>query len=249
MERGHEIFTILTNRPLTPAVWRMELLGDTSRIVRPGQFVDIELPGRFLRRPISVCDSEPGRLTIIYKVVGDGTAQMAALTAGQRLDLLTGLGNGFDVGRAGLRPVVAGGGVGVPPLYGLTRQLLAAGKRPTVLLGFNSADECFYEEEFRALGVEVRLATVDGSAGRKGLVTDLLEGLDYDSFLACGPLPMLRALCGATGDIPGQISLEERMGCGFGACMGCTCKTRSGARRVCKEGPVFDKEEIDWENR
>lgn len=239
-------YTILANEPLTSEVWRMVLAGDTQYIVRPGQFVAVALEGRFLRRPISVCDCDQATLTLVYKVVGDGTAQMAGLKSGAVLDLLTGLGNGFDTAACGPRPLLAGGGVGVPPLYMLCASLIAQGRRPVVLLGFNTAAEVFYDDEFRSLGAEVHLATVDGSAGSKGLVTDLLPGLAYDYVYACGPLPMLRALSDATGGVAGQLSFEERMGCGFGACMGCTCQTAAGPRRICKEGPVLRKEEIIW---
>lgn len=240
------IYTILRNEPLTDTVRRMVLAGDTQWITAPGQFVDIALAGRYLRRPISVCDWDERTITLIYKIVGDGTAQLGRMTAGERLDLLTGLGNGFDTSVASQRPLLAGGGVGVPPLYNLARRLLAAGRPVQVVLGFNTASEVFYAEEFRALGCAVTVATVDGSCGAKGFVTDVLPGLEFDYFYACGPLPMLRALCDATGEVAGQVSLEERMGCGFGACMGCTCRTKEGAKRICKEGPVFSKAEVAW---
>lgn len=241
------IYTIRTNEPLTPSVRRMVLEGDTQYIITPGQFVNIALEGRYLRRPISVCDWDAQTLTLIYKVVGEGTAQMDRLAPGARLDLLTGLGNGFATDVAASRPLVVGGGVGIPPLYGLAKRLVAAGKSVTAVLGFNTASEVFYADEFRALGAEVYVATADGSAGTRGFVTDALteNGIDYDYFYACGPLPMLRALCEAT-TVGGQLSFEERMGCGFGGCMGCTCKTKNGNKRICKEGPVLRKEEILW---
>ncbi|MBQ4448774.1 MAG: dihydroorotate dehydrogenase electron transfer subunit [Clostridia bacterium] len=211
---------------------------------RPGQFVEIALPGRFLRRPISVCGARGGELTLIYKVVGHGTEQMSALEEGARLDVLTGLGSGYRIERAGNAPLLVGGGVGVPPLYGLAKELINKGKTVSVVLGFNTADEIFYEDEFRALGCAVTVTTADGSYGVSGFVTDALpENASY--FYACGPLPMLKALCKKT-DIPGEVSLEERMGCGFGACMGCSVMTASGAKRVCREGPVFKKEELIW---
>ena len=238
------IFRIVTNERLTATVWRMTLEGDTQYIVRPGQFVNIGLEGRFLRRPISVCDWEEGLLTIIYKVVGDGTADMSRMTAGTQLDLLTGLGNGFSTDRDAAHPLLVGGGVGVPPLYGLAKRLISKGVRPTAVLGFNTADEIFYADEFRAAGADVVIATADGSQGVKGFVTDAMKGLDFDYFYACGPMPMLRALCAAT-DCDGELSLEERMGCGFGACMGCSCKTADGGyKRICKEGPVFRIDEL-----
>ena len=239
------IYTVLTNEPLTASVHRMRLGGDTQWIVRPGQFVIIALEGRYLRRPISVCDYDAATLTLIYKVVGEGTAQMARMEPGGQLDLLTGLGNGFATDNDARRPLLVGGGVGVPPLYNLAKVLLAAGKPVQIVLGFNTAAEVFYAGEFRALGCSVTVATADGSAGVKGFVTDALAGLDFDYFYACGPLPMLRALSQATA-CDGQLSFEERMGCGFGACMGCSCKTLTGSKRICKEGPVMNKGEILW---
>ena len=224
----------------------MRLAGDTSAITAPGQFVNIQLAGKFLRRPISVCDVEDGVLTIVYKVVGKGTEQMAGMAVGEKLDVLTGLGNGYDLTTAGERPLLLGGGVGVPPLYLLAKRLLAKGKEVTVILGFNRADEIFYREEFEALGAKVIVATADGSFGVKGFVTDALPA-DYTYFYTCGPEPMLKAVWRAT-DTSGQMSFEERMGCGFGACMGCSCKTLTGNKRICREGPVMRKEEILWEN-
>ena len=244
------IYKILANEPLTATVWRMVLGGDTQWITAPGQFVDIALEGRYLRRPISVCDYDATTLTLIYKVVGEGTAQMSRMAAGGELDRLTGLGNGFDVHNAAQRPLLVGGGVGVPPRYNLAKTLLAEGRRVSVVLGFNTASEVFYAEEFEALGVDVTVATVDGSRGMRGFVTDVLADgcTDYDYVYACGPMPMLRALSGAIR-VPGQFSFEERMGCGFGGCMGCTCHTRNGNKRICKEGPVLTTDEIIWEER
>ena len=239
------IYTVLSNEPLTASVHRMRLGGDTQWIVRPGQFVNIALEGRYLRRPISVCDYDAATLTLIYKVVGEGTAQMARMEPGGQLDLLTGLGNGFATDNDARWPLLVGGGVGVPPLYNLAKVLLAAGKPVQIVLGFNTAAEVFYAGEFRALGCSVTVATADGSAGVKGFVTDALVGLDFDYFYACGPLPMLRALSQAAA-CDGQLSFEERMGCGFGACMGCSCKTLTGSKRICKEGPVLMKNEILW---
>ena len=241
------IYKILANEPLTATVWRMVLGGDTQWITAPGQFVDIALEGRYLRRPISVCDWDERTLTLIYKVVGEGTRRMAALQPGARLDLLTGLGNGFDVHNAAQRPLLVGGGVGVPPLYNLAKQLLADGREVTVVLGFNTASEVFYRDAFAQLGCRVVVATADGSEGVRGFVTDAIResGVAYDYFYACGPLAMLRALSDATV-CSGQLSFEERMGCGFGACMGCSCKTKYGNKRICKEGPVLTKEEVIW---
>lgn len=237
------IFEIVSNEALTKDVYRMVLSGDTSAITAPGQFVEIALPGKFLRRPISVNAWGENSLTLIYKVVGHGTEQMALLPTGTRLDLLTGLGNGYDTTPSGDTPVLVGGGVGVPPLYGLCKALLSQGKHPAVVLGFNKAEEIFLAEEFRALGVQVHIATADGSVGTRGFVTDVLKALPYSYFYACGPLPMFKAM-EAVVSTAGQYSMEERMGCGFGACMGCSIQTKSGAKRVCKDGPVFPREEV-----
>lgn len=241
------IFTIMENTALTDTVYRMVLSGDTSAITRPGQFVNIRLEGFFLRRPISVCDCEENKLTLIYKVVGHGTEAMRTMVPGQTLDVLTGLGNGYDTSISGNHPLLLGGGVGVPPLYMLARELLAQGKQVTVILGFNKAAEVFYAQEFSALGAEVRVATADGSMGVKGFVTDAMANIPYTHFYTCGPEPMLKAVYKAT-DTSGQFSFEARMGCGFGACMGCSCKTITGNKRICKEGPVLRKEEILWES-
>ena len=248
MKQG--LFEIIENTALTDSVMRMRLRGDTSAVTRPGQFVNIQLDGFFLRRPISVNDCEGDVLTIIYKVVGKGTSAMQKMQAGM-LDILTGLGNGYDTEKSGDHPLLIGGGVGVPPLYMLAKKLLGEGKTVTVILGFNTKSEIFYAEEFRALGCEVYVTTVDGSAGIKGFVTDAIraieaEGKSYSYFYTCGPEPMLKAIYNAT-TVSGQFSFEERMGCGFGACMGCSCKTLYGNKRICKDGPVLVKEEIIWE--
>lgn len=232
------------NRPLTADVWEMGLTGDTGAITAPGQFINLRLEGLFLRRPISICDWDGTGLTILYKIVGKGTAALAAMEPGQTLDALCGLGNGFDIAKCGERTLLIGGGVGVPPLYGLAKALLAAGKTPLALLGFNTRGEVFYEEAFRSLGVETAVATVDGSYGARGFVTGCLPEA-YDYFCACGPLPMLKAVWSATAT-SGLLSFEERMGCGFGACMGCSCETRYGSKRICRDGPVLEKEEIIW---
>ena len=238
------IFTIKENTPLTATVYRMVLTGDTEGVAT-GQFINIRLEGLYLRRPISVCDCRGEDLTIIYKVVGKGTAQMAGMTAGQTLDVLTGLGNGYDLSKAGDAPLLLGGGVGVPPLYMLARKLREQGKAVAVVLGFNTADEVFYEQEFTDLGCDVTVTTADGSHGVKGFVTDALPA-DYSYFYTCGPEPMLRAVYTATAT-SGQFSFEQRMGCGFGACMGCSCKVITGYKRICKDGPVLEKEEILWD--
>ena len=240
------IFTIRSNEALTDSVYKMVLEGDTSAITNCGQFVNIRLEGMFLRRPISVCDYDDQTLTIVYKVVGKGTEAMSAMAAGTGLDILTGLGNGYDLTLSGEKPVLLGGGVGVPPMYNLAKKLKAEGKDVTVILGFNTASEIFYEEEFKALGCGVTVTTVDGSYGVKGFVTTALETVDYTYFYTCGPEPMLKAVYKAS-NTSGQMSFEERMGCGFGACMGCSCKTLTGYKRICKEGPVMKKEEILWQ--
>ena len=244
MKQG--IFTIEENTPLTSSVYRMTLAGDTSDITNCGQFVNILLDGFYLRRPISVCDRVEGKLTLVYKVVGKGTEKMSQMRAGEKLDILTGLGNGYDLTPAGDRPLLLGGGVGVPPMYLLAKDLIAAGKQVSVILGFNTKDEIFYEDEFRALGADVTVTTVDGSYGVKGFVTDAMKNIDYTYFYTCGPEPMLKAVWNAS-ETSGQFSFEERMGCGFGACMGCSCKTLTGNKRICKEGPVLRKEEILWQ--
>ena len=239
------IFTIIENKALTRDVYKMVLEGDTSAITASGQFVNIQLTGKFLRRPISVCDWSETTLTIVYKVVGHGTEQMSKMPVGEKLDILTGLGNGYDLTLAGEKPVLIGGGVGVPPMYGAAKKLAEMGIKASVILGFNTASEIFYEEEFKALGCDVQVTTVDGSYGIKGFVTHALN-MDYTYFYTCGPEPMLKAVYKAT-TTSGQMSFEERMGCGFGACMGCSCKTITGYKRICKEGPVMKKEEILWE--
>ncbi len=244
MKQG--IYTIAEHKALTKDVYRMVLSGDTSAITMPGQFMEISLPGFFLRRPISICDYDEKSVTIIYKVVGQGTAAMAGMKVGESLDALTGLGHGFSVEKSGRHPLLVGGGVGVPPLFNLARKLVASGRAPSVILGFNKADEVFYDREFEALGVSVTVTTIDGSRGVKGFVTNALPS-SHDYVYSCGPMPMLKALYRATNGVPGEFSLEERMGCGFGACMGCSIMTKNGSRRVCKDGPVFDKEVLEWQ--
>ena len=239
------LFTIRSNQLLAPGTYRMTLSGDTEAITAPGQFVNIALAGKFLRRPISVCDWGEGDLTLIYKVVGQGTAQMSQMLPGQTLDLLTGLGNGYDLDKSGDRPLLIGGGAGVPPLYALAKALLTQGKKPQVILGFNTRTEGFLEEAFQDLGMAVTVATEDGSFGVHGFVTDAMPPDGYSYIYTCGPEPMLRAVY-EKAVTSGQFSFEERMGCGFGACMGCTCETKYGYKRICREGPVLEKEEILW---
>ena len=240
------IYEILSNREIAKDTWEMVLGGDSSALTNPGQFINIAIEGLYLRRPISVCCYEEGSITIIYKVVGKGTKKMAAMTKGDKLDVLVGLGNGFDVEKArGRKVAVIGGGVGVPPMYDTARRLKKMGADVTAILGFATEDVSFYIEKFEALGVPVMVTTDDGSLGTKGFVTDALKASGCEYFMACGPTPMLRALH-RTG-IPGQLSFEERMGCGFGACMGCTCHTLVGTKRVCKDGPVFPTEEVTFE--
>ena len=238
------VFIIENNEKLTSNVYKMTLKGDCEGI-KCGQFVNIKLDGLYLRRPISVCDCVGDILTLIYKVVGKGTEQMSLMGKGESLDLLTGLGNGYDLSLSGDSPLLIGGGVGVPPMYMLCRQLIESGKSVKVILGFNTESEVFYKSEFEALGASVTVTTVDGSAGVKGFVTTPMTEMDYSYFYTCGPEPMLKAIYGAS-KTSGQFSFEERMGCGFGACMGCSCKTLTGYKRICKEGPVLVKEEILW---
>ncbi len=239
------IYTIKENALIAPKVYRMVIEGDTQYITAPGQFVNIELPGKFLRRPISVCDYDETTITLIYKVVGEGTEIMSGLSVGTKLDVLTGLGNGFDTSVRTKHPLLVGGGVGIPPLYNLCKKLIKEGKRPTVIMGFNTADESFLFEEFCALGIDVYVSTADGTGGTKGFVTDAMDRnfVIYDYVYACGPKPMLQALWEKT-PTEGQLSFEERMGCGFGACVGCSIETKNGVKRVCKEGPVFLKSEV-----
>ena len=240
-----DFYKIAQNMNLAKNIYKMVLKGDSSAITRPGQFINIKLEGRFLRRPISVCDCDKESITIIYKIVGAGTEQMSRLKKGEKLDILTGLGNGFDTAPCGEKPLLIGGGVGVPPMYMLCKELIALGKRVCVILGFNTAEEIFYEKEFQALGARTIITTVDGSHGIKGFVTDAMKNMEYTYFYTCGPMPMFRAI-EQSAVTSGQFSFEERMGCGFGACMGCSCKTKYGSKRICKDGPVLVREEIIW---
>jgi len=239
-------YKITGNRQIAQDVFCMMLEGDTSPLTAPGQFINILIGGKFLRRPISVCDWNENGLTIIYKVVGQGTEIMSRMQVGEVLDTLSGLGNGFNPSKGGDTPLLIGGGVGVPPMYGLCRTLVAEGKKPTVILGFNSSDDVFYKEEFETLGAKVYVTTADGSFGVKGFVTDVMKDLEYSYFYTCGPMPMFRAI-ESIAKTSGQYSFEERMGCGFGGCMGCSCKTLYGNKRICVDGPVLEREEIIWE--
>ena len=241
------IYKIIENVPLTSTVYKMVLEGDVSDIKNSGEFINIKLDGKYLRRPISVCDVDSTTVTIVYKVVGAGTEQMSKMSVGTELDILVGLGNGYDLSLSGDKPLLLGGGVGVPPLYNLAKRLIANGKKVTVVLGFNTKEEIFYEQEFKALGADVFVTTADGTYGIKGFVTDAMKDIDYSYFYTCGPEPMLEAIYKAS-TTSGQMSFEERMGCGFGACMGCSCKTLTGYKRICKDGPVMKKEEILWED-
>lgn len=239
------IFEVIENQPIAKSVFKMTLSGDTSGITRSGQFVNVSIDGLYLRRPISVCDYDENSLTLVYKVVGKGTEVLAKAEKGDKFDVLTGLGNGYDLSKSGDKPLLIGGGVGVPPLYNLAKKLVKQGKKVTVILGFNTADEVFFENEFKSLGANVFVTTVDGTHGIKGFVTDAIKD-GYSHFYTCGPEPMLKAVYSKT-TTSGQFSFEERMGCGFGACMGCSCKTLYGNKRICKDGPVLVKEEIIWE--
>ena len=240
-----EIFTIERNEQIAKDIMLMVLSGDTSALTAPGQFVNIQIDGLYLRRPISVCDYSDNSLTLIYKIVGEGTEIMSKYEPGVALDLLIGLGNGFNTEKSGDKPLLIGGGVGVPPMYNLCKELIKQGKNPTVILGFNSKADVFFEEEFKALGAKVFVTTADGSYGIRGFVTDAMKDVEYSYFYTCGPMPMFKAIEAiAVGS--GQYSFEERMGCGFGACMGCSCKTKYGNKRICKDGPVLEREEIIW---
>ncbi len=242
-----QIFKITENREIATGIYKMVLEGDTSEITAPGQFVNIKLDGFYLRRPISICDWNENELVLIYRVVGGGTEVMSRMPEGAELDILISLGNGYDISKSGETPVLIGGGIGVPPLYGLCKSLVKEGKKPAVIMGYKSADEIFYKDEFEALGARVFVATADGSAGTKGFVTDVLKDLSYSYFYTCGPEPMFKAI-DKIAKTSGQYSFEERMGCGFGACMGCSCKTLAGNKRICKEGPVMTREEIIWKD-
>ncbi len=240
------IYEILENKKIAKLIYKMVLKGDTSGITNPGQFINIKLSGLYLRRPISICDYDAETITIIYKVVGHGTEQMASMQPGETLDVLVGLGNGFHTEKCKENALLIGGGVGVPPMFNLARKLIAENKKVTVVLGFNTAEEAFYADEFETIGATVYVATADGSIGTKGFVTAVIETLsDYDYFFTCGPEPMLKAVYNTTST-SGELSFEERMGCGFGACMGCSCKTKYGNKRICKDGPILEKEEIIW---
>lgn len=241
------IYKIVENTNIAKDVYKMVLEGDTSFITAAGQFINIQIEGFYLRRPISVCDYDEKTVTIIYKIFGNGTDKLSTMKPGETLDILTGLGNGFDTNCEGEKPLLIAGGVGVPPMYRLCKELINSGKKPVVVFGFASKEDLFYEEEFKKLGVDVHVATVDGSYGTKGFVTDVIKNLtEYTYYYACGPMGMLKAIQNSV-EVDGQLSLEERMGCGFGACMGCTIKTKNGYKRVCKEGPVFRKEDLIWE--
>ena len=238
------IFTVKSNRKIAKNTYEMRLIGNTEGIFA-GQFVNLKLDGFYLRRPISVCDICGDTLTVIYKTVGKGTEAMAKMQSGEKILTLTGLGNGYDTSSSGERPLLIGGGAGVPPMYLLCKKLTAQGKTCSVILGFGSADEVFFEDEFRALGADVTVTTVDGSYGTRGFVTDAIGKYSYTYFYTCGPEPMLKAVYNSSAT-SGQFSFEERMGCGFGACMGCSCETKYGKKRICKDGPVLTKEEIIW---
>ena len=243
----NDIYEVIENKLLAKDIFRMKLKGDTKYLKLPGQFINIKIDDCYLRRPISVADYDENTITIIYKIFGQGTEIMSKMTIGQKLDILTGLGNGFNKNQSGKMPLLIAGGVGTPPMYRLCKELIQDGKQPIVVLGFNTKEEIFYENEFKSLGAEVHVSTVDGSYGTKGFVTDIIEYLkDYTYYYACGPMPMLKAVYDKI-DENGQLSFEERMGCGFGACMGCSIETKNGTKRVCKEGPVFRKEEIIWQ--
>ena len=236
---------LISQREITDATFEAVLEGDVSAITAPGQFINIKLAGHFLRRPISVCDLTENTVTIIYKVVGEGTEKMSRSPVGTEWQTLTGLGNGYDTSLSGDAPLLIGGGAGVPPMYLLCKKLISEGKRPSVILGFATKNQVFYKQEFTKLGVSVYVTTNDGTEGIHGFVTDAMKDIDYTYFYTCGPEPMLKAVYNKS-ETSGQFSFEERMGCGFGACMGCTCETKYGNKRICRDGPVLVKEEIIW---
>ena len=238
-------FKLISNKAIAKNTYEWVLEGDISDITASGQFVNIKLDGFYLRRPISVCDAENGKLALIFKVVGEGTEKMAGMKEGERVLVLTGLGNGYDLSKSGETPLLLGGGAGIPPMYMLAKKLISEGKHPSVVLGFNSKDEVFYKAEFEALGIKTYVTTADGSEGIRGFVTDAMKDIAYSYFYTCGPEPMLKAVYNVS-ETSGQFSFEERMGCGFGACMGCSCKTKYGNKRICRDGPVLEKEEIIW---
>ncbi len=240
-----EIFEVISNTNLAQRIYKIVLKGNTEAIERPGQFVDIKTGNYFLRRPIAVCDYTEDSLTIVFKVFGGGTEWLSEVKPGDKLDLLVGLGNGYDTSLSGDRPLLLGGGAGTPPLYCLCKQLIAEGKKPTVVLGFNTFEDVFFKKEFKELGVILYITTADGSYGTRGFVTTPMPEIDYTYFYCCGPDLMMKTVYDES-KTSGQFSFEERMGCGFGACMGCSRKTKSGTKRVCKEGPVFFKEDILW---
>lgn len=243
---NQSIYKVLSNTPLTNNIYKMILKGDTTSIIKSGQFINIKIEGLFLRRPISICDYDESSITIIYKVVGKGTEILSNMTTSDQLDILVGLGNGYDTRKAGNKPLLLGGGVGIPPLFRLAKDLISEGKSPMVVLGFKNKEEAFYIDEFENIGAKVLVATEDGSLGTKGFVIDAIKGnSDYTYFYTCGPEAMLKAISDNT-HTEGQLSFEERMGCGFGACMGCSCETKYESKRICKEGPVLEKEEIIW---
>ena len=240
-----DFYKVALNEKIAKNTYKMVLEGDTSALTATGQFVNIKLDGFYLRRPISVCDWDSESITIIYKVVGDGTEKMAEIAVGETLDVLVGLGNGYNTEKSGDKPLLIGGGVGVPPLFALCKKLISEGKEVSVVLGFNSEDEIFLMKEYENLGAKTYIATADGSFGTKGFVTDVMKDIDYTYFYTCGPMPMFKAI-ESIARTSGQYSFEERMGCGFGACMGCSCKTKYGNKRICKDGPVLEREEIIW---
>lgn len=249
------LLKIVENRRIATKTWMMKLKGDTRYITNPGQFVNLLIKGKYLRRPISVGDyisDENGELILFYDVVGEGTAMIAEMHPGKNIQSLMGLGNGFDTEKDCLRPALIGGGIGTAPLLALAKKLLNNGKKPVAFLGFNTCNDIVLEKDLNEIGIETIISTADGSKGTKGYVTDACKNYEknnpgiLDYFYACGPTPMLKAVCQEI-KLPGELSLDERMGCGFGACMCCSVKTKDGAKRICKDGPVFKKEELIWE--
>ena len=237
-------FQIAENSLIALKTYKLVLVGDCAV---EGEFVHIAIPGFYLRRPLSICDLEDGRMAIVYKVVGKGTRVLSERQSGETLEVLTGLGKGFDPDACREEALLVGGGLGVPPLLLLAKRLKAQGKKVTAVLGFNTAEERILVPEFESVCDTVAVSTVDGSVGVKGFVTDAIKALQpsFDCFYTCGPMVMMKVVC-QTLEGPGECSLEERMGCGAGFCYGCSIQTKNGPRRVCKDGPVFKKEELIW---
>lgn len=242
------VLTIISKTQLCSDVYEMVLQGkEASYVSNPGQFINIKLNDSlqpYLRRPMSISDYSDDTITIVFRVVGEGTKILKEKQVGDQLDCLIGLGNGFEV-KKDHKAILIGGGLGTPPLYKLGKELVKQGVEVTTVLGFNSKENVFYEDKFKELG-NCYIATMDGSVGQKGTVVDVINqvGLTFDTYYTCGPEPMLKALVKEYPD-NGQLSFEARMGCGFGACMGCSCKVKEKPyKRICVEGSVLSSSEV-----